>query len=124
MALRQIVFILAVARVRRFWFKAAEATLVFAYRSEVQGVKSFCRGSQTDSGKRHHPKGLNTGTRTPQCSALRKRLAANVLALGAKAGTAVFYSFFPSFRDSMQTPQLNDKAMDFIPVLGTFITPR
>ena len=76
MALRQIVFILAVARVRRFWFKAAEATLVFAYRSEVQGVKSFCRGSQTDSGKRHHPKGLNTGTRTPQCSALRKRLAA------------------------------------------------
>jgi hypothetical protein len=55
---------------------------------------------------------------------LRKRLAANVLALRAKAGTAVAYSFFPSFRNSMQAPHFHGKAMDFLPNSGTFITPR
>jgi hypothetical protein len=47
-----------------------------------------------------------------------------VLALTAKAGTAVACLFFPSFRDLMQALHFNDKAMDFLPVSGTFLTPR
>jgi hypothetical protein len=98
-----------------------KATIFLGHSSEVQGVESFCCGShiqrQTASPQRIKFPDENS-------TVLRKRLAANVLALRAKAGTAVAYSFFPSFRNSMQAPHFRGKAMDFLPNSGTFITPR
>jgi hypothetical protein len=55
---------------------------------------------------------------------LRKLLAAKVLALRAKAGTAVAYLFFPGFRDLMQALHFGDTAMNFLPISGTFLTQR
>jgi hypothetical protein len=68
-----------------FW----KAILVYAHISKVQGDKiiPFCCGSHTYRRKLHHSKRIKFPNENS--TVLRKRLAANVLALSAKAGTAV-----------------------------------
>jgi hypothetical protein len=100
-----------------FW----KAILVFAHISEVQGVKTILLRiahiqQKTASSQRiEFPDESST--------VLRKLLAARVLSLAVKARTAVACLFFPSFRDLMQALHFEDKAMDFLPVASTFLTP-
>ena len=99
-----------------------KAILVFAHISEVQGVKIILLRIAHIQKKTASPQKIKFPDENS--TVLRKLLAARVLALTAKAGTAVACLFFPSFRDLMQALHFNDKAMDFLPVSGTFLTPR
>ena len=101
-----------------FW----KAIIVFAHISEVQGVKTILlriahiQKKNASSQRIKFPDESST--------VLRKLLAARMLALAAKAGTAVAYLFFPSFRDLMQALHFGDTAMNFLPISGTFLTQR
>ena len=125
MALRQIVFILAVSTGRRFWFKAAgllesHACLCSHFRSSGSKI-ILLRIAHIQKKTASHQR---TEFPDENSTVLRKLLAAKVLALRAKAGTAVAYLFFPGFRDLMQALHFGDTAMNFLPISGTFLTQR